>query len=92
MPWFDVVLGMVHDYMHGCLLGVTKTLLYKWFSATNHEQPYFIGGQVQYSMHYKLFPEKNSKSAENSMPRFSSACGGVRLYFYVYNYIFQMQV
>lgn len=47
MPWFDVVLGMVPDYMHGCLLGVTKTLLYKWFSATNYKKPYFIGGQVK---------------------------------------------
>ncbi|XP_044168176.1 uncharacterized protein LOC122952196 [Acropora millepora] len=47
MPWFDVVLGMVPDYMHGCLLGVTKTLLYKWFSATNHKHPYFIGGKLQ---------------------------------------------
>ena len=46
MPWFDIVLGMVPDYMHGCLLVVTKTLLYKWFSATNHKKPYFIGGQV----------------------------------------------
>ena len=28
MPWFDIVLGLVPGYMHGCLLGVTKTLLY----------------------------------------------------------------
>lgn len=34
MLWFDIVLGMVQDYMHGCLLGVTKTLLYKWLSST----------------------------------------------------------
>ena len=53
MPWFDVVLGMVPDYMHGCLLGVTKTLLYKWFSATNHKHPYFIGGKVL--TYFKLY-------------------------------------
>ena len=46
MPWFDIVVGMVPDYMHGCLLGITKTLLYKWLSASNYKQPYFIGGQV----------------------------------------------
>ncbi|XP_022809908.1 uncharacterized protein LOC111346919 [Stylophora pistillata] len=46
MPWFDIVVGMVPDYMHGCLLGITKTLLYKWLSASNHKQPYFIGGQI----------------------------------------------
>lgn len=47
MPWFNIVLGMVPDYMHGCLLGITKTLLYKWFSSTNYKKEYFIGGQVQ---------------------------------------------
>lgn len=46
MPWFDIVVGMVPDYMHGCLLGITKTLLYKWLSASNYKQPYFIGGHV----------------------------------------------
>lgn len=46
MPWFDIVVGMVPDYMQGCLLGITKTLLYKWLSASNHKQPYFIGGQI----------------------------------------------
>lgn len=24
LPWFDLVLGIVPDYMHGVLLGVTK--------------------------------------------------------------------
>ncbi|XP_020622265.1 uncharacterized protein LOC110059888 [Orbicella faveolata] len=47
MPWFDIVLGMVPDYMHGCLLGITKTLLYKWFSSTNHKRDFFIGGQIK---------------------------------------------
>ena len=27
MPWFDYVLGMVPEYMHGSLLGVKKTLM-----------------------------------------------------------------
>ena len=46
MPWFDIVLLMVPDYMHGCLLGITKTLLDKWFSSSNHKEAYFVGGQV----------------------------------------------
>ena len=46
MPWFDIVLGMVPDYMHGCLLGITKTLLKKWFSSTDYKKDFFIGGQV----------------------------------------------
>ena len=44
MPWFDIELGLVPDSMHDCLLGVTKTFLYKLFSATNHKKSYFIGG------------------------------------------------
>ena len=46
VPWFDIVLGMVPDYMQACLLGITKTLLYKWFSSPNHKREYFIGGSV----------------------------------------------
>lgn len=48
MPWFDVVLGIVPDYMHGVLLGVTKSLLYKFFSPTNSGKPYFIGKYLQH--------------------------------------------
>ena len=40
---FDMVQGMVPDYMHGVLLGVTKTLMNKWFSPTQSGKPYFIG-------------------------------------------------
>lgn len=43
MPWFNIVLGIVPDYMHGVLMGVTKTLLSRWFSPTQCKKPYFIG-------------------------------------------------
>ncbi|KAK3731182.1 hypothetical protein QZH41_019239, partial [Actinostola sp. cb2023] len=46
MEWFDIVLGLVPDYMHGCLLGITKTLLHKWLSPKHHKKPYFVGGQI----------------------------------------------
>ena len=46
-PIFDCVIGMVPDYMHGVLLGVTKSLLYKWLSSTHSSKPYFIGKQVK---------------------------------------------
>ena len=49
MPWFDLVLGMVPDYMHGCLLGITKTLSYKWLSPINHRAAYFIGDKVSFN-------------------------------------------
>ena len=34
MEWFDLVLGIVPDYMHGALLGTTKVVMYIWFSPT----------------------------------------------------------
>ena len=77
MPRFDVVLGMVPNYVHGCLLGVTKSLLYQWFSATNHKKPYFIGGQVLQWINllqfgilqlFLCFGEKSSCQQQSSFP------------------------
>ena len=47
MPWFDYVLGIVPDYMHGCLLGAAKTLMYLWFSPTNSKKTYFTGDKFR---------------------------------------------
>jgi hypothetical protein len=44
---FDLVLSTVPDYMHGVLLGVTQTLLMKWFFPSQSGQPYFIGKHIQ---------------------------------------------
>lgn len=46
LPSFDFVTGIVPDYMHGVLLGVTKALLYKWLSPTCSKEPYFVGDKV----------------------------------------------
>lgn len=46
-PLFDLVLGLVPDYMHGVLLGVTKTLLHKWLSSANSKKRYFVGDKVK---------------------------------------------
>ncbi len=47
MPWFDLVVGVVPDYMHGALLGVTKVLMYKFFSSTNAGKEYFVGRHLK---------------------------------------------
>ena len=47
MNWFDLVLGIVPDYMHGVLLGATKTLMYLWFSPTQSKKAYFIGNKLK---------------------------------------------
>jgi len=44
---YDLVKGTVPDYMHGILLGITKTLLCKWFSPTQSGNPYFIGKHLK---------------------------------------------
>jgi hypothetical protein len=40
---FDLMRGVVPDYMHGLLLGITKTLLKKWFSPKFSGNPYSVG-------------------------------------------------
>lgn len=40
---FDLVDGIVPDYMHAVLLGVTNTLMCKWFSPTESRKDYFVG-------------------------------------------------
>ena len=47
MPRYDLIVESVPDYMHGLRLGLTKTMLYKWFSASNSKKPYFIGKQIK---------------------------------------------
>lgn len=44
---FDFVHGVVPEYMHGILLGVTKTIMMKWFSPTGSGKPYFVGKQLK---------------------------------------------
>ena len=51
LPKFDMVKGLVPDYMHGVLLGITKTLLYKWFSSTNSKKDFFLGKKIKAISH-----------------------------------------
>ena len=46
MPWFDLVHGIVPDYMHGVLMGVTKQLLSFWFSPSHTGKEYFCGNCI----------------------------------------------
>lgn len=47
LPWFDLVLGIVPDYMHGVLLGVTKQLLNLWLTSSKFKKPWFIGHKTK---------------------------------------------
>ncbi|XP_021354853.1 uncharacterized protein LOC110451260 [Mizuhopecten yessoensis] len=44
---YNLVLGTVPDYMHGVLLGVTKSLMNKWFSPSQSGKNYFIGNKLK---------------------------------------------
>ena len=41
-PGFDIVNGMVTDYLHCVLLGVSKTLLTMWLDPKNDNQEFYI--------------------------------------------------
>jgi len=44
---FDVVNGIVPDYMHAVLLGITHMLMSKWFSPTQGNKEYFVGKHLK---------------------------------------------
>jgi len=46
LPEFEMALGLVPDYMHGVLLGVTKTLMCLWFSSSNSGKDFFVGNKL----------------------------------------------
>ena len=43
----DLVKGVPIDYMHCVLEGVTKWLVNKWFTSSNHGLPFYIGRRVK---------------------------------------------
>ena len=42
-PGFDIINGMVTDYLHCVLLGVSKTLLSIWLDPKNDNKEFYIG-------------------------------------------------
>jgi hypothetical protein len=44
---FGITTGMVPDYMHCVLLGITKKLLQKWFSSSQSKNEYYVGGSLK---------------------------------------------
>ena len=45
--YLALVTKSVVDYMHGCLLGVTKKLLRLWFDSQINDKPFFLGSRVK---------------------------------------------
>ena len=47
LTYLSLVTNIVVDYMHGCLLGVTKKLLSLWFDSQNNDKPFFLGSKIK---------------------------------------------
>lgn len=47
MIWFDIVNGIVPDYMHGVLLGVTKQVLGHMILSRNLDAAFFVGKHIK---------------------------------------------
>ena len=47
LPGFNLVNGIVPDYMHGVLMGPTKSLMYCWFSPSHSRKGYFVGRELK---------------------------------------------
>ena len=43
---FDIVRGMLLDYMHGLLLGVDKMLFSLWFNGKYKKERFYIGDKI----------------------------------------------
>ena len=49
-PPFNLVKGIVADYLHCVLLGVSKMLLKLWLQGANHSKAFYVGGKVTVCM------------------------------------------
>jgi hypothetical protein len=47
MNWFDIVNGIVPDYMHGVLLGVAKRVIGLMILSTNSDAEFFFGKHIK---------------------------------------------
>ena len=72
---------MVIDDLHGIFLGITLSLLYRWFERKNRGKPYFIGSEV---FHVKMssyrfllrFGNSMQLSISNSVNYLCCMCSG----------------
>lgn len=88
LVWFDIIWGLVPDYMHGVLLGVTKMLLKLWFSSSYADQPFFVGRSIkQIDKHLKKMKPTDDisrlpRKIENNMHHYKASELQMWLLFY----------
>lgn len=54
-PPFNIVKGVVADYLHCVLIGVAKSTMELWFNKTNRRKPFFIGNKVRMQLCVKYY-------------------------------------
>lgn len=54
LPEFDIIQGLVPDYMHSVLLGVVRQMSKLWFDSSNHSEAYYISPAHQRSIDFAL--------------------------------------
>lgn len=56
LDYFDIVNGVVPDYMHGILLGITKKLITLWTKSKYSKSPFYIGNKVNEERLREMMP------------------------------------
>jgi hypothetical protein len=46
LPNFNIIKGVPLDYMHGVLLGVSKTLINYWFNSKYSQEEWYCGSKI----------------------------------------------
>lgn len=69
LPEFDLVQQLPVDYMHNCLLGVTKALIGLWTDSSNHLNRFYIGSRAKKLKFNKQFEKIRSYSEISRQPR-----------------------
>lgn len=47
LPYFDLINGMIPDYMHCVLLGVCRQVASLWFDSKNHPNAWYLGNETE---------------------------------------------
>lgn len=47
LPDFNIIDGLIPDYMHSVLLGVTRQMASLWFESKNGDYAFYLGGKMK---------------------------------------------
>ena len=47
LPGFNIIDGLVPDYMHCVILGAARQIVYLWFDTQNHKEEFYLGKAIK---------------------------------------------